>query len=137
MNEESKQDIKSLAQNLNLKMREVVQRALPEYFELERDHASVFRRVEDSQRLNYALDYVFLDEREKQLHEEEIRLKKKYTELKKAIAQELAEIKEEKERLRSGIRYSVIRDTIESPASQEKASAPTNLISPSKDLEQD
>jgi len=131
MNEEAKNNAKSLAERLDLNLREVVQRAVPEYFKLDRDPKTVFRSIQDTERLNLCYDYVFLDEREQWLHDELIRLKRKYLELKKAIEQELADCEQEKERLLLAIRYSTIR---ECQQREEKASAPTNLISPSKEL---
>jgi hypothetical protein len=134
MDEQSKRQAESLAKEVDLNLREVVQRVIASAYTpgLDRDPKTAFRSISDTERLNFSLDYVFLDEREKWLAEEKARLRKKYLELKKAIELEEADCQKEKERLLSAIRYSVVREEL----NREKASAPTNLITASKDLAQ-
>jgi hypothetical protein len=101
---------------------------------IERRPRRLFRAIGDTARMNYALDHAFLVERERWLQDEKIRLKRKYQELSRAIDQEIAQCREEQERLMAGIRYSVIAE--ESPdLIEERASAPTSTIS-SKNLSQ-
>jgi hypothetical protein len=99
---------------------------------IERRPRRLFRAIGDTARMTYALDHAFLVERERWLQDEKIRLKRKYQELSRAIDQEIAQCREEQERLMAGIRYSVIAE--ESPdLIEERASAPTSTIS-SKNL---
>ena len=134
MDREAKQHAISLAEELNLKLRDVTVRAVPEFFELARDPKTVFRVITDTQRLNFSLDYVFLDERERWLHEERSRLDKKAKELRAAIQEEIAECQREKKRLLMAIRYSTIQEQLQATENEQVASAPTSMITPSKKI---
>jgi hypothetical protein len=125
VNKEVQKEAKSLVESLDARLSDVVRKAVEgSYTELDRDPQTVFRSISDTQRLQYSLDYVFLDERENWLLAEQERLKRKYLELKKAIEAEMAEITKEKERLLLAIRYQVIRDSL----IEKKSSAPTNVL---------
>ncbi len=103
--------------------------------QVERAARKIFRAISDTERLNFSLDYVFLDERVGWLEEERRRLDAKYKELKAAIIRELSECEREKARLLSAMRYGEIAEPVSEEAAA-AAAAPTNLLTPSQELQQ-
>lgn len=103
--------------------------------EIERAPKKNYRPITHTAQLNYAHNYVFIDERLEELRQEKQKLLRKYKELDKAIDAEIEDLAAEKERLRNGIRYLVIAEEeqiIETQA--ERAAKPTSAITPSREL---
>jgi hypothetical protein len=98
--------------------------------QVDRRPKRIYKVIGDTARMNYALDHAFLVERERWLQEEKIRLKKKFTMLNREIDCEIAQVREEQDRLMSGIRYSLIAEEIpDLPIdAAQRASAPTGII---------
>ena len=145
MNDESKIHARSLAENLELRvkqgMRDVAQRVLPEYFEgteekdlIQRAPQSVFRPISDTQSLRLSNDFYLLERRRRRLERELINLAKLYKKLRAEIMTEHQQILEEQDRLDKGIFYRIVEEEVVEDPQAERASAPTNLMGSSKDL---
>lgn len=146
MTDESKLAAKSLAENLNLKLRGVVQRALPEIYEGDDEIKAeiaefdieqapgAYRQVTATERLNRALDYFYLDQDLAFYEDQKRALKKKYIELNNALDQKIARCKAGKERLREPVLYRMV--SIPVSEVEQRASIPTNLLTPSQELKE-
>lgn len=140
MTDESQQHAKSLAEKLNLKLRGVVQRALPEYFEanleaMKRAPETVFQKISDTQSLRLSNEYFLLERKRRRKEQEEKDLAALYKQLRSDIRAEIRAIEEEQERLDRGIFYGILEEEVEQPAETSPgASAPTNILSESKEL---
>lgn len=95
--------------------------------QVERRPKRVYRVISDTARMNLSLDFAFLVERERWLTDEKTRLRRKFQQLNKEIDIEIAQCREEQDRLMAGIRYAVIAEEIPD-AVQQRAAAPTSLI---------
>lgn len=147
MNEQAKSDAISLAEKLNLKLRSVVERALPEYFEqtseqpLQRAPEVTFRKISDTQSLQLSNEFYLLERKRRRLEREEKDLIKLYKTLRIELRAEIDEILREQDRLDRGIFYGIIEEQVDQPEiltipqlQSDSASASTSLITPSEEL---
>lgn len=70
----------------------------------------VTRPLSDEERGRIAIDHAFLIQRERWLDDEEVALRRRYDELRKAIADERAALRAEQTRLMNGLRFGLIEE---------------------------
>lgn len=68
------------------------------------------RPLSDEERGRIAIDHAFLVQRERWLDDEEAALKRRYDELRKAIADERTALRAEQTRLMNGLRFGLIEE---------------------------
>lgn len=70
----------------------------------------ITRPLSDEERGRLAIEHAFLVQRERWLEDEAVALKRKYEELRRAIAEEQATLRSEQQRIMNGLRFGLIEE---------------------------
>jgi len=100
-----------------------------EYGEMAPREYPTSRKVGDTDHINAALNYVFCDDRALHLKAERERITRIYDAAIRRIDEMVEEQETEKARLRKIVKYQIAEETAA------HAAAPTNLMTPSKELQ--